>query len=327
MDPFLFAPHPAKAPAETPKMPVTRYRRRDWFACDALPLHVGTACIEGNYNRHDHDWMEIVLILGGSGRHIWGEGEKPIGEGSAFVLRPGVWHGYEECYGLQTLTLSFGLELLTDELRLIERDAAISYLLWTGPLAPERRGLITLQLPDPALQKCQNHLQNLGTFRREGRLTSRVAQVGHLLLFLHHLAANLGAEHQAPMQARGPMHPAVRECARLLEEKPASAWTLDDLAHHVHLDRCYLTRIFKNELGVAPLNYLSRLRAERAAVLLLRSNASISDVGQLVGWNDPSYFAQRFKAHFGMTAKAYRAERAANPAQSQSRTPNDEDEA
>lgn len=306
---------PAEAETEVLKTPVKRYQRQDWFASNALPLHVGTFCIEGHYNRHDHDWMEIVLILGGTGRHVWGKGDKPIGEGDAFVLRPGVWHGYEDCRALQTLTLSFGLELLTDELRLIERDAAISYLLWTGSLAPERRGLIALYLLAPALQECRAHLEKLAQLRRDELLMGRVAQVGHLLLFLHHFAASLGAEHRALMHARGPMHPAVRECARLLEEKPARAWTLEELAVRVHLDRCYLARIFKNEMGVAPLSYLSRLRAERAAALLLRGDTPISLVGQMVGWNDPSYFAQRFKAHFGMTAKAYRAAftRPANP--------------
>lgn len=287
---------------------VTHYRRSDWFACDALPLHVGMACIEGTYQRHDHDWIEIVLILGGSGRHIWGQGDTALRAGDAFVLRPGVWHGYEACEGLQVLTLSFGLELLGDELRITERDAAISYLLWSGPLALERRGVLALHLPDSELKECQNHLFSLEKSRREELLAGRVAQVGHLLLFLHRVAASLDAQHSAPMRARGPMHPAVRECARLLEEKPARPWTLDELSRRVHLDRCYLTRIFKNELGVAPLGYLSRLRAERAAALLLRGDASIATVGQLVGWSDPSYFAQRFKAHFGMTAKAYRAE-------------------
>lgn len=295
------------APTETEMPSIARYRRRDWFACDALPIYVGAACIEGNYHRHDHDWMEVVLILGGSGHHVWGKGEKPIGAGDTFVLRPGVWHGYEGCSGLQTLTLSFGLELLTDELRVLERDAAISYLLWTGPLAPQRRGLVALHLPPAALQECQSHLGALEDSRREELGLGRVAQLGHLLLFLHRVAANLGAEHRAPMRERAPMHPAVRECARLLEEKPARAWTLEELSRCVHLDRCYLTRIFKSELGVAPLGYLSRLRAERAAALLLRGETSVATVGQLVGWSDPSYFAQRFKAHFGMTAKEYRA--------------------
>jgi AraC family L-rhamnose operon transcriptional activator RhaR len=54
------------------------------------------------------------------------------------------------------------------------------------------------------------------------------------------------------------------------------------------------------------MQFLAHLRAERAAVLLLRTTRDVSVIGEQVGWNDPNYFARRFKAHFGMSATKYR---------------------
>ena len=49
------------------------------------------------------------------------------------------------------------------------------------------------------------------------------------------------------------------------------------------------------------------MRAEHAATLLLHSDQPVTCIGQAVGWPDQNYFARRFKAHYGLSATAYRA--------------------
>ena len=58
--------------------------------------------------------------------------------------------------------------------------------------------------------------------------------------------------------------------------------------------------------GLPPLSYLAALRAERAAELLMRSDLSIEHIALEVGWGSSSYFARRFKEHFGLSAREYR---------------------
>lgn len=104
-----------------------------------------------------------------------------------------------------------------------------------------------------------------------------------------------------------PAHPAVLAAISLLEASAAHQWTLDELADGVSLDPSYLVRLFKSGVGMPPMAYLNRHRAERAAYLLLRTDRSVSRIGAEVGWADPSYFARRFKACFGISASAYRS--------------------
>ncbi len=47
------------------------------------------------------------------------------------------------------------------------------------------------------------------------------------------------------------------------------------------------------------MQFLAKIRAERAAILLLRTRRDISKIGRQVGWGDPNYFARRFKSYFG----------------------------
>ncbi|GAA5186537.1 hypothetical protein GCM10023322_33000 [Rugosimonospora acidiphila] len=68
----------------------------------------------------------------------------------------------------------------------------------------------------------------------------------------------------------------------------------------------YLGRLFTQHVGLAPMNFLARTRAERAALLLTHSTLPAAQVGAAVGWADPTYFARRFRALVGLTPSEYR---------------------
>jgi AraC family L-rhamnose operon transcriptional activator RhaR len=144
-------------------------------------------------------------------------------------------------------------------------------------------------------------------------VSHRGDMVARLTLSLSVVArAAASARDEEPI---GLAHPAVISAMRLLEDRPAHPWTLPDLAEALHLTPGYLVRLFKSATGLPPMAYLARHRAERAAELLLDTDQPVTQIGRSVGWPDQNYFARRFKAHFGVTATAYRSQFARNRAQ------------
>ena len=79
-----------------------------------------------------------------------------------------------------------------------------------------------------------------------------------------------------------------------------------EIAQAIGASEDYLSRIFRQELGLSPWDYLHRYRIKQAKELLTRTNASVMDVALQVGFNDRSYFSRVFRELVGTSPGEYR---------------------
>jgi AraC family L-rhamnose operon transcriptional activator RhaR len=245
-------------------------------------------------------------MIGGKGVHVSLAGRRRLEKGDAILLRPGVWHGYEECEDLDLYNCCFSTELLQRELAWTREDPILGYLLWTGPHSSQRRGMLTTTLGKDALEECVAHLDALDTLRFQPVGLYRSDIIGRLALFLGSLARTVARDVGDIDALNDPTHPAVGSAMRIMESRLAHRWTLAELATALHLTPSYLVRLFKSATGLPPIAYLNRHRMEVAASLLLHTDEPISRIAESVGWPDQNLFARRFKAHYGLTATTYR---------------------
>jgi AraC family L-rhamnose operon transcriptional activator RhaR len=226
---------------------------------------------------HDHDFMEIALIVAGSGRHCCVQGEQALEAGDVFVLRPGVWHSYVECRGLVVYNCSFSLELLQRDLAVATQDPAINYLFWSGPLSLGRRGLMTFHLSNAAMRECESHLDAMVRLANDP-VQGRIERLGHLLLFLSLMARSLGSDHRRAIEYSPRVHAAVEEAVHLLENDPAHDWTLPETGVAPAPRQVPPARHLQAGTGFSPMAYVARCRAERAAALLCVADLAVNDV-------------------------------------------------
>lgn len=81
-------------------------------------------------------------------------------------------------------------------------------------------------------------------------------------------------------------------------------FTTSTAASQMYVSERSLQRRFKNATGKTFKEYLTEYRLEQACGLLM-SGEKISQVAFLCGFNDPSYFSQRFKLHFGLSPSQF----------------------
>lgn len=82
--------------------------------------------------------------------------------------------------------------------------------------------------------------------------------------------------------------------------------TLEELANASSLTPQYLCRVFKKKMGMRPLEYIARRRISEAKLMLDGGGKSIAEIGEAVGYPDPTYFGIVFKKYEGISPSRYR---------------------
>ncbi len=80
--------------------------------------------------------------------------------------------------------------------------------------------------------------------------------------------------------------------------------TVDELAQLCHLSKYYFCRVFKQVMGVTPVNYIIHHKIRVAKVLLSDRSKSTAQVAQQCGFNDISYFYRCYKKITGTTPRS-----------------------
>ena len=82
--------------------------------------------------------------------------------------------------------------------------------------------------------------------------------------------------------------------------------TSKKLACMTYVSESYFCRFFKSITGLTVANYLAHYRIEKACYLLKKTDASISEISESVGFSDQNYFARVFKKIMGISPSEYR---------------------
>jgi AraC family L-rhamnose operon regulatory protein RhaS len=83
-------------------------------------------------------------------------------------------------------------------------------------------------------------------------------------------------------------------------------WTLAEMADQCGIQRTQLNKVFQKLTGSTPMEYLFRIRMERAKTLLRETDMKIIDIAFECGYGTSQYFANTFKQATGITPSQYR---------------------
>lgn len=99
---------------------------------------------------------------------------------------------------------------------------------------------------------------------------------------------------------------AVQRAAEIMEEEYPRLTGIEELAARLDLSPEHLSRAFKDEMGRAPLSYLTGLRLQSAMNDLLGTEWSIDSIARKNGFSNGNYFAKIFRKHVGISPGSYR---------------------
>lgn len=92
-----------------------------------------------------------------------------------------------------------------------------------------------------------------------------------------------------------------------LENMYMTTVTIEELANILHIDRRYLTNVFRKAYGISPHAFLMELRLKKAREFL-RSGCSVTDAAAMAGFSDLPNFSKKYKSRFGLCPRDEKAQ-------------------
>ena len=136
--------------------------------------------------------------------------------------------------------------------------------------------------------------------------------VDHVEMLLSYL--NILKYHTGSGKERGKAAVYARSAKDYIETNYHRRPSIGSLAKHLNISQSYLYRVFFEEYGMSPKEYLNRYCIEQAKILLCSTDMNISQVAASVGYNDVLAFSAFFSRRKGCSPTAYRErKRSANP--------------
>jgi AraC-like DNA-binding protein len=80
---------------------------------------------------------------------------------------------------------------------------------------------------------------------------------------------------------------------------------VEEMAEIANMSPSHFSRIFKEEIGKSPIDYLNQTRLNRAKKLLLAGDKSITEIALECGFGSSAYFSDRFFKKFKLTPSEY----------------------
>lgn len=236
---------------------------------------------------HSHPFTELFYVVRGSGSMKFSNVESiTIQEDDLIIVNPNIFHT-ETCEANESLEyIVIGLEGIifeTDEQN--PRYSIQNFTEYKHDVLLYLRGLIEeFKHKDPYYENIADNLLKI-------------------------LLMNILRRSNSKLELASMSSSANKDClfieSYILENSHLEI-TLDHLSEITFLDKFYLSHLFKEYSGMAPIEYLLHVRIEKAIKLLTTTDFSVSYISSMLGFKNAAYFSQFFKKKKNMSPSKYR---------------------
>ena len=238
--------------------------------------------------------LETATFLGVTTGHatvqVGAESAIPLRANTSLIVRPGA--SLTRKGSAPILALDIAPDAVTELTAQLPEGASV-------PPVPTDTTHRRIDSP-PALQHCLHTLSALAATASSYQSPLLDLTATQLLVLLLQSDARPFLE---PPRPDGP--PGLTNAARYARRHLHRPLSMDELARRACMSRSTFYRHFRATFGVSPLQYVTRLRIDRARTLLHDPTRSVTDVSLDLGFRSVSHFIETFKRHTGTTPKAY----------------------
>lgn len=132
--------------------------------------------------------------------------------------------------------------------------------------------------------------------------------IGHLYLFIDSFVRSSTSTQVSKGNSLRDFY--IKEAFSFIEQNFQNDITIEDIAATCGLNRSYFGKIFHENMGKSPQEFLISYRMTKATELLKLTNLSVADIGNAVGYPNQLHFSRAFKNVYGISPRQWRYENA-----------------
>ncbi len=237
-------------------------------------INIHESPIITEYSRHSHGKFEIVFVLKGHMTVLAGGNRYDVSENDILVLPPRTDHEGVRGDGFVNLFLHARNLEFSDIIMVHDYDNSARTLFLMLDRVMSEKEIAYSEIADKLLEVLCEYIK---------KYSKRTFKYDFVLRIKNLIYDNLS-----------------NPCFQISSEVRRLGFNTD-----------YFRRCFAEEMGETPLEYMTRLRIERAKGLLVQKNfISVEAVAEQCGFSDSFYFSKVFKKHTGSSPTAYRKDHA-----------------
>jgi AraC-like DNA-binding protein len=170
----------------------------------------------------------------------------------------------------------------------------VCFVHFGTPSAPSLRPFLPLhrKLDDETVVKMQEKVVEASIAGRKTESEAYLKAVLYLLLAANH-------PEQDQRHARTPLAREVEQICGDLRQEPERPHRLRTYARRCNVSYEHLGKVFKRVTGMSFTDYLNEARLAKADFLLSSSNYTVSEIAEILGFCDNSYFSKYYRRHRG----------------------------
>lgn len=248
---------------------------------------------------HWHDELEFLLIDHGSAIFQVGDRQYELYKGQALFIHSGVIHsGYSTQNSWGFSAIVFHSDLLNSNPYDQIQGKYINSILEN-----QNQFINVIKGEEPWEKEILKHLKKTMEIARKMEYTYELLIKSRL----YHIFAIL---LQNENETDEPLYPykanQLKAAIQHIQENYMQRIHIQELSRLVNMSEGHFCRYFKKIVMKSPIEYLNYYRIMKASLLLRNTNSKIIDIAMDVGFNNFSYFINRFKYFMKVTPARYR---------------------
>lgn len=253
-----------------------------------------------DYQNHDHDFAEITYILSGKGKYYLNGTIYEVSSGDIIICNPGVQH-HNIVTNEKEPTVEVFIGFTNFQFKNMPPNSLVlkdnEYILHSSAELKQEMSKICCEM----IAEQESN--------QAGKYFMLKAQLMKMLLLI--VRELLGGEMEDKQKSCNfesyNKNYVVKKIVNYLNENYASKISLDKIAKNMYLSPVYISKIFKEETGESPINYLIKIRLEKARDILISGDSgSIKHIANSVGYDDVYHFSKLFKKYYGISPLYYK---------------------